>query len=288
MRAKKIILPLLALSFLLGACGPRGEDRAGVLATVFPVYLITSVVAGGEADVTLLVPPGADVHEFSLTPREMAALVGARLVIISGAGLEGHVLGALEARDVRDASKGIGLIYPGGSSTPDPHVWLDPTLAAVEADNIARYLGELHPERAAGFKANSARFTRRMAALDAELSRILEPVKGKPLVTYHASMGYLARRYGLVAYSLTGPGAESPLPGRIREVYDIVRRSGAGAVFNETGGASAQLATMAGDLGLRVCTLKTIMKGEPTVEYFESAMLGNATTIARCLGGGRL
>lgn len=80
----------------------------------------------------------------------------------------------------------------------DPHIWLDPTLAKIIANNIGATLIKIAPEQKATFSANLKSLERELDKLDTEIAGILKPVKGKTLMVFHPAWGYLAKRYGLI------------------------------------------------------------------------------------------
>jgi zinc/manganese transport system substrate-binding protein len=284
--AKKASYLLFLIALLVGVlfCPYAAQAGQKVVASVLPVYIFSKNVAGEKADVTLLIPPGTDVHEFSLRPLDLKTLHEADLVLISGAGLEDFILDRMgrEGRIV-DTSEGIELIRKGGS--PDPHVWLDPLNAARQVENIRDALSALDPANRPYYERNAESYIGRLKALDVEIREGLGRLEGRYLITYHEAFNYFALRYGLVPFSLTGPDAEQPLPGRMRAVYDIVRKEAVRAIFSEEQFPQESLERLRKDLGVSICTLDTLETGTPDIDYYERAMGKNLRTILRCLGG---
>jgi len=278
---KMITITLCLLVFLpTGACASRA------LVTHLPLWCLVRSVAGEGWEVEMLVRPGTDVHSFSLRPGDLKAIKAADVVFKNGAGLEAHLeKGLSTSGHVVDASVGIELIRSEGGQ-PNPHVWLDPLLASGQVDSIAEYFVR---DSAAADRA--ARLKGKLALLHREAQRRLRPLRGMALVTYHESFAYFARRYGLRTYSLTGPNSETPLPGRVRGIFDMTREETPAAVFIEAGYPDKALRKLARDLGLRVCTLDTLTSGlvgsgPVEADYYIDGMRRNIETISRCLGGG--
>lgn len=276
-----LIVLLVGVSF----CSSVSQAGQRVVASVLPVYIFAKNVAGEKAEVALLIPPGTDVHEFSLRPLDLKTLNEADLVLISGAGLEGFILERL-SRDGRvvDTSKGIDLIRIGGFT--DPHVWLDPLNAVRQVENIRDALSALDPENRPYYVRNAESYIGRLKALDGEIREGLGGLQSRYLITYHEAFNYFARRYDMIPFSLTGPDAEQPLPGRMKRVYDIVRDKAVRAVFSEKQFPQESLERLKRDLGVSICTLDTLETGRPDTGYYERAMGENLRTILRCLGGG--
>jgi len=261
---------------------PAAAAADNIVVTHLPLWCMVKNIAGDDRGVDILIRPGADVHSFSLRPGDVKNLMAADVVFKNGSGLETHLeKGLRAARKVVDASAGIEPVRSGEGDI-NPHVWLDPLLASKMVDNMAEYF-KGDPEalgRAESFKSE-------LIALHREAERMLRPLRGRTLVTYHDSFAYFARRYGLREYSLTGPHSESPLPGRMRGLYDMAGTGDLAAVFVESGYPDSTLRRAASDLGLKVCELNTLTTGPMDAGYYIRGMRNNIETIARCLGGGK-
>jgi zinc/manganese transport system substrate-binding protein len=273
---------LIIIMFVSSAAGAGGIK---VAATFLPVWIFAKNVAGEAADVSLLVPPGTEVHEFSMRPGDLRSLEEARLIIANGAGLESGVLGRF-INDERLVDTSEGIVVLGGEGSPDPHFWLDPLYAAQQVKNIRDALIRADPSNRGHYEANARAYTARLMALHRDIAEGLARYKGRPLVTYHESFNYFAGRYGLAACSLTGPSSGQPLPRRLTRVYDIVREQGVRAVFSGGQAGEAAMERLRQDLGVRLCTLITLETGSPSPGYYEEAMRKNLDTLLRCLGGG--
>ena len=93
------------------------EPKVRVLATTYPVYLLTRAVAQTSPDVQvdLLIPAQTGCpHDYALTPKDMQKLSKANVVIINGLGMESFLEKPLAAAGkkiaVIDSSKGINAI----------------------------------------------------------------------------------------------------------------------------------------------------------------------------------
>ncbi len=102
------------------ASSPATAKSIKIVATVLPMYWFTKAVVGDTAEVSLLVPPTAEVHEYQATPDNVRAIAEAHVVIKNGLGLE-EFLDATIANagnsklTVIDATKGmvaLGAISP--------------------------------------------------------------------------------------------------------------------------------------------------------------------------------
>lgn len=91
---------LTALFLLLAAGGlltvRAQEGRLQVVASYSVLADVVSRVAGDAADVTALIPLGADPHAFEPTPQDLARLADADVVFVNGANFEGGLIEVVE------------------------------------------------------------------------------------------------------------------------------------------------------------------------------------------------
>jgi zinc/manganese transport system substrate-binding protein len=272
------------MAFFLIFLSPARASGPRVVATFLPVYIFAKNVAGDRVELALLVPPGTDIHEFSLRPLDLKMLGDAEIVLMSGAGLEGGMFGRVGWKfKAVDTSEGVGLL-PSGNGRSDPHVWMDPLNAVVQVGNIRDALSALDPGGREYYEQKAGEYTARLFALHREIEDGIRRLGTKYLITHHESFAYFARRYGLQGFSLSGPDAGQPLPGRIRDVYDIVRSKGVRAVFTEKQFPAGSLEALKRDLGVNVCTLDTLESGGLDADYYERVMRDNLSQITECLG----
>lgn len=89
---RKALMPLLlALTLLLTGCGPTHikteaavEDGLDIVVTVFPAYDLARAAVADLANVTLLLPPGAESHSYEPTPADILAVQECDLFIYLG------------------------------------------------------------------------------------------------------------------------------------------------------------------------------------------------------------
>ena len=59
-----------------------------MVATTTQVGSVAEEVGGDDIDLTVLLEPGVEAHDFELTPEDAAAIEDADMLLVSGAGLE--------------------------------------------------------------------------------------------------------------------------------------------------------------------------------------------------------
>jgi zinc transport system substrate-binding protein len=224
-----------------------------VVAAFYPLAYAAERIGGPALDVKNLTPPGAEPHDLELTPREVAEIQEASLVLYLSHGFQPAVSKAVEQAHGRkvDILAGLPLHAADGAEaglTADPHVWLDPILFARVATRIGTALGR----PASSLVAD-------LHSLDREYRKGLRDCKRHEIVTSHAAFGYLAARYGLEQVSITGLAPEAePRPQQLAHVIQIVRRTHATTVFFETLVSPRLADTVAREVGARTAVLDPI------------------------------
>lgn len=168
----------------------------------------------------------------------------------------------------------------------DPHAWLDPGNAQVWLGLIAAELSRLDPDNAATYQANASAAAERLVALDAEVAAILDPVQGKPIVTFHDAYGYLGAHYGLtLAGSIALGDAASPGAQRLSELRATMEAGEVLCIFPEAQHDPAMVTQMAEGTGARVGGVLDPVGStlEPGPDAYGALLTGMARTIADCL-----
>ena len=220
-------LSVLIVTLALVGCGGATREGAAVdgtlvVAAFYPLAWAAGEIAGGEATVVNVTPPGAEPHDVELSPRDVEIVHDADLVFYLGGGFQPALERALESR----SAPSFDLLDEQTVEDGDPHVWLDPARFADMVTAIGRELGRV--EAAADLET-------RLRTLDEEMRDGLESCERRQIVTSHAAFGYLAQRYGLEQIALTGLAPEAePSPGDVVALVDEVAASGATTVFFET------------------------------------------------------
>lgn len=281
----------------LAGCTSSGSasDQPSVVVGAYPFAYVAAAVAGSDASVVDLAPPGGEPHDLELSPHQLADVAGAALVMtVPGfqPALDDAIAQNLDASQVLDLADVIDLLPapPSGGTlgTPaqpaeatDPHVWQDPMNMAAMATALAERLASVDPDHAADYRARATTFSAQMHSLDARLRAGLKTCSITTIVTGHAAFAYLAARYGLTQVAVSGLDPEvEPSGAQLAAVVDAARAAGVTTVFTEAGANPATSHALADELGVSVATLSPIefVTGDQT---YESLMLDNLATLER-------
>ncbi|MEW2635451.1 zinc ABC transporter substrate-binding protein AztC [Streptomyces sp. NPDC048389] len=291
-----------AVLFGLTACTTPEAERPGVVVTTDILGDITREIAGDQADVTVLMKPGADPHSFGISAPQAAEIEQADLIVYNGLGLEENVLRHVEAaREAGVAALAVGdgvdpLTYTSDdmAGRPDPHFWTDPTRVRTAARLIAdRLVEHVDGVDASAVRANAARYDARLDDLSTWMSDRFAaiPRNKRNLVTDHHVFGYLAQRFGfrvVGAVIPSGTTLASPSASDLKSLATAIERAGVTAIFADSSQPDrlAQALKRESKVDVRVLPLFTeslTEQGKGAATYLEM-MRANTTAIADGLG----
>ncbi len=282
--------------------GPRIVVTTGVWGDV------VSNVVGDDAVVEVVIPVGADPHDYSPSSQQVASMQEADLVVANGLGLEEGLEDVLSAIN-EDGGTVIELApqldpqpfggdgHEGDASQDDddhegddPHVWMDPVRVADAAMLVADALESVAPgpwlERAEMYASDV--LAAHGAAVDA--FAVLAP-DAKKLVTNHDALGYFAGRYGFTIVGVVIPGGSTladPSSAEIAELVATMEREDVTTIFGESSSSSTLADVVAAELGeeVSVVELYTGSLGEPGsgAETVIGMIDTNARLIVEALG----
>lgn len=286
-----ILLAALLLSLFSGCAST--EQPAQVAATTLPVYEFTARLCDGTGiTVTRLITESVScLHDYSLNVSQVRAAEAARIIVISGAGLEEFMEDLLHGKTVIDSADGIELIecaedHDHGHEHDhhhdvDSHIWLSPENAKLMAGNICTGLSEQYPEHAAAFEANLASLLTDLDTLQAYGEKMLSDLSCRELVTFHDGFSYLAEGFDLtILEAVEEESGSEASASELKHLIGIVREHDLPAIFTETNGSDSAASVIARETGTGSFPLDMAMSGSG---YFDS-MYHNIDIIKEALG----
>ncbi|HXH22152.1 MAG TPA: metal ABC transporter substrate-binding protein [Dehalococcoidia bacterium] len=263
-------LALVLLALLLSACTADRDDEANgrlrVIATTTQIGDFARAVGGDLIDLTVLLKPNQDAHDFSLSPSQTRDIDRADLILRNGLGLDLFVLKAAERDPSRlvVVTRGIPLrdgpdaltsdLEAGGH---DPHVWFSVSNARLMVENIRDAFVRADPANEAAYRENAARYLQELDALDARIRAAVAqvPERCRKLVTNHDTLGYFALLYGFEVIGSVIPSLSSEARPSAADVADIVRKirdARVPAIFAETSINPSLIRQVGREAGVRV------------------------------------
>ncbi|THA09781.1 metal ABC transporter substrate-binding protein [Rodentibacter pneumotropicus] len=227
----------------LGLFMMQANAKFKVVTTFTVIQDIAQNVAGDAATVESITKPGAEIHEYEPTPKDIVKAQSADLILWNGLNLERwfeRFFQNIKDKPAVVVTEGITplSIYEGPyKDAPNPHAWMSPSNALIYIENIKNALIKHDPQNADVYEKNAADYTQKIKQLDeplrAKLAQI--PESKRWLVTSEGAFSYLAKDYDLKEGYLWPINAEQQgTPQQVRKVIDLVRKNNIPVVFSES------------------------------------------------------
>lgn len=293
-----LIAALLSVFFLLcpqPAAAAQAAPGMRVLASTYPVWLLTRAVTDGvpDVDIRLLVAAATGCpHDYAPTPADLLHLEQADLVVINGLGLEEAFHDALARRraDVLDCGAQLATALedyagripaaticrqPGHGHAHeqtsagcgiDPHIFAGPHLAALMVERIAEELARRDPAHAAAYTENAARFAAGMDELEQRLRQLSPQGRRLRVLLQHDALIYLAADAGFDILGIVQEtSSDAPSASRLMELLADVRREEPRLLLGERQFTDRTMQLLAQESGIPLLCLDTLASGPEDV-----------------------
>ncbi|HDR1384810.1 TPA: metal ABC transporter substrate-binding protein [Pasteurella multocida] len=235
-------LTVILSAIMLGLTSPAFA-KFKVVTTFTVIQDIAQNVAGDAAIVESITKPGAEIHDYEPTPKDIVKAQHADLVLWNSLNLERWFEKFFE--NVKDkpavvVTEGITpiSIYEGPyKDAPNPHAWMSTSNALIYIENIKNALVKYDPKNADTYVKNAENYANKIKQLDQPLREKLAkiPEGQRWLVTSEGAFSYLAKDYGLQeAYLWPINAEEQGTPQQVRHVIETVRKNNIPVVFSES------------------------------------------------------
>lgn len=227
----------------LGLAALQAEAKFKVVTTFTVIQDIAQNVAGDAATVESITKPGAEIHEYEPTPKDIVKAQSADLILWNGLNLERwfeRFFQNIKDKPAVVVTEGITplSIYEGPyKDAPNPHAWMSPSNALIYVENIKNALVKYDPQNADTYQKNAAAYAEKIKQLDKPLREKLSqiPADQRWLVTSEGAFSYLAKDYDLKEGYLWPINAEQQgTPQQVRKLIDLVKKNHIPVVFSES------------------------------------------------------
>jgi ABC-type Zn uptake system ZnuABC Zn-binding protein ZnuA len=276
------------------------QERIQVVTTTTDLRSLTEAVGGDRITAINLVPASMDAEDYQPKPQDVLRLKNARLFVRVGLDYDlwvdrllvqsgKHEIGRGGPGYV-DASFGVAVLELRGMSvgpgdghahgSGNPHYWLDPKNAEIVTATILEALARVDPANAAQYEANRLAFLDRLQIKLLEWEEKLAPLKATPIVAYHNSWPYFARRFRLdfVGFIETKPGVP-PSPAHLAGIIQTMGARGVRIVVREPNEPERDIAFVASKTGASVVTLAASVGALPRTEDYISLFEANVDVL---------
>ena len=166
---------------------------------------------------------------------------------------------------------------------PDPHVWMDPERMVTIVDVIAAELIAIDPAGKDMFTKNADALKASLKTTDAAIAARAKTWSKHTIVTFHGSMSYFAKRYGIVIAAVVEPIAgKEPTATYLAEVIEAIKRNKAAALFTEPQLDKGPGQTIAREAGIQLGELDPV-GGVPGRDSYEALLTWNTDQLEKVL-----
>ena len=247
---KKFISILLGVCLLLAiisGCTPnkdsaQSSDKINVVSTIFAPYDFVREIAGEQAELTMLLPPGSESHSYEPTPRDIITIQNCDVFIYIGGDSDEWVNEVLESMDTskmeiitlmdcvevveEEIVEGMedddhDYSYSDEELDPahvddheevaelDEHVWTSPQNAKIIVQKISDTLCAVDATNAANYQKNTKAYLTQLNELDTKFKEVIHSAQRKTLIFGDRfPFRYFADAYGL-EYFAAFPGCST-------------------------------------------------------------------------------
>lgn len=311
------VLPPVAVALGLAACGSDAtssdDGRPTVVVTTSILGDVVREMVGEAAVVEVVMPAGADPHDFQPSARQVNAMRSADALVTNGGGFEAGLEPTIEAAeadvptvhaldlvDVLPFGEEEGHSHEGAEEDDghdhdgdDPHFFTDPDRVADAAEGIAAFLADAVPALATDEVAGTAAATvdeLRDLAVEVEQTLAPIPAERRVIITNHEVFGYFADRYDFEVVGAVIPGGGTgaePSAGALDELAHVIEAEGVPAIFADASSPARLAEALADEVGgeVEVVPLFTEALGDEGsgAETYAAMVRTNADRIAEAL-----
>lgn len=249
-----------------------------VYASIYPLYEFAKQIGQDLVTVEMIIPPGTDAHDFEPSAKLVGSIESADILVYNGLGLE-HWMDSLissigegvltvntsdgvetlsiEAALAHDHAHEGEATHEDGSM--DPHIWLDPQRALIQAENVLKAFIEKDPTNQSTYQANFEVLKAKLEKLDQDFSDALKSTARTEIVVGHAAFGYLTDRYGLEQLAISGISPlEEPSAAQLGDMSQLVKEHGVTVIFYEVLASPKFSEVIAAETGTKTAVLNPL------------------------------
>lgn len=272
---KKIVvlftIAMIMVIFCVGCSSnvEQGDKKLKVAVAIPPLKTFVMKVAGDNASIVTVIPPGNSPANYQPSPKEMVKISEADVYFslkmpTEKANILKKISELNKGAKVIDLQEKVFTIYPSRHITEhehegeedaheediaiDPHVWLSPKRAVVIVEGIRDTLVKLDPDNKEMYMNNSKAYIKEIEELDKYIINEFKDEKNKTFIIFHPTYGYFADDYGLNMVSIELDGKEATAKG-LENIIKLADEKKIKAVFYQEEFDSNQAEIIAKEIG---------------------------------------
>lgn len=281
-----------------------GAEKIRVVTTTSDLRSLVETVGAERVAVMNLAIPSQNAEAYEPRPQDLQKLRGAQMVVKIGLDYDLWIERMLATvgdpslqrggKGYLDASAGIALleVRPTTFTPPtghnhgagNPHYWLDPANGEIISGGIMETLSRLDPANASRYRANRAAFLTQLHAKIEVWKSTLARFNGQPVIAYHNSWPYFARRFRLriIDYIEPNPGVPAA-PKHLAGLVKTIKTAGIRVIIKQPFEPEQAPKMLASHTGARVAVLASSIGGVPQAHDYLSMFDYNVAALAAAL-----
>ncbi len=293
LKSLKTLIVVAGFTLLGGAA--LAQDKFKAVTTFTVIADMARNVAGDVAVVESITKPGAEIHGYSPTPRDIIRAQDADLILWNGLNLELWFeqflsnLDEVPSATLTDGIVPMSITEGDYDGKPNPHAWMGLENALIYVDNIRDAFAEHDPENAQAYTANAEAYKAEITAAIAPLREAILalPEDQRWLATCEGAFSYLIRDFGMKELYLWPMNADQQgTPQQVRKVIDTVREQNIPAVFCKSTVDQAPAEQVARETGARyggILYVDSLTEADGPVPTYLDLLRVTSETIVRGL-----
>lgn len=194
-------------------------DQLKIVSTIFPGYDFARAIAGDNADITMLIYPGSEIHSFEPSPQDIINIQDSDVFIYVGGESEAWVekiianldtnhtkiVRMMDAVDLvkEELVEGMEPEHEHEDEVEyDEHVWTSPLNAIKIVESIRDALVNADPQNANFYQTATADYTEQLTQLDSDIRATLSDAAHHTLIFGDRfPLRYFVEEYNLQYYA---------------------------------------------------------------------------------------
>ncbi len=229
---RKLIVFMLIICMIIGLNGcmkleSKDNEKLSVVTTIFASYDFAKQIAGDNAEVTMLLKPGAEAHTYEPTPKDIITIQQCDVFIYVGGENDEWVNDILDSLDTskmkivklldcvklyeEEVIEGMEEEHGEHDEAEDEtewdeHVWTSPVNAVTICESLETVFSELDEDNSSEYKDNLKNYTQELKDLDEQFKEVVKNGKRNTIIFGDRfPLRYFVEEYG-IEYFAAFPG----------------------------------------------------------------------------------
>ncbi len=234
-----------------------------IVTSIPPLGYLLQQLTGNTVKIEVLLGPGDNPHNYSLTPQQVIKISKANIFVSLGlqedVWISKKVVAINPNVKIIQSTEGMTQFLIGANGNYNPHVWLDVKLYEMMCINIYHELTIFMPKDDKILSENFAKFILKLEYLNNEIKKEMIPFHGRDFIAQHPAWNYFARAYGLgKEFSLENDSGQAITPKEYKSILDSMKRYNINSIIGDPVTPSKIARSLAAESGTRIVEINPV------------------------------